>query len=428
MNNLYIKSDLYIGNRSRFASKMVKDSVAVFWGNYRFPMSADMFFDYRQNSDLYYLTGVLDEEAVLVMWKNNSGDVKEYLFISDFDAEAALWDGVEASDDKARETSGIEMVLRISDFEKLFRRIVTDVSGIYVNVNEHNRYRSVLKNKNQVEAEKLMIDYPGHKILRAAPLLAELRMKKTEMEIAVMREACRITGETFKDVCKMLKPGVMEYEVEAEILKGFRSRGATGPAYGSIVAAGEKNCVLHYNDNNRECMDGDLLLLDFGCELAGYASDLSRTLPIGGKFTDRQAAVYESVLKVLKGAKGMLREGVVLNDYHIGVGHLMTEQLIGLGLLDAAEVAKEGGDQLYRKYFMHGTSHYIGLDTHDVGRYDVGLPTGAVVTVEPGIYIPEEGFGIRLENDVVIQPNGKDVVDLMDEVPLEMKDVEGLMG
>lgn len=424
---IIINKNLFTGNRTRFASKMEEDSVAVFWGNYRFPKSADMFFDYRQNSDLYYLTGVLDEEVVLVLWKNPSGVVKEYLFIADFDEEKALWDGVEPSDEKARESSGVEKVLPVSAFEKLFRRIVTEVSKIYVNVNEHNRFRSLVKNKNQVIAEELKRDYPGHEFRRSAPLLAELRMKKSEMEIEIMKKACQITGETFKDVCKMLKPGVMEYEVEAEILRGFRNRGATGPAYGSIVASGAKNCVLHYQDNNRECKDGDLLLLDFGCELNGYASDLSRTLPVNGKFTDRQADVYGAVLNVMEGAKGLLKEGVVLNEYHLQVGDLMTEQLVRLGLLDASDVAGEGGAELYRKYFMHGTSHYIGLDTHDVGKYDVELPAGAVVTVEPGIYIPEEGFGIRLENDVVIQPGGKGVIDLMDGVPLEISEIERLM-
>ncbi len=420
-------SDLFVGNRERFASKMEEDSVAVFWGNFKFPKSADMFFDYRQNSDLYYLTGVLDEEAVLVLCKNPSGVVKEYLFIADFDEEKALWEGVEPSDEKARESSGIEKVLPVSAFEKLFRRIVTEVSKIYVNVNEHNRFRSSVKNKNQVKAEELRRDYPGHEFRRSAPLLAELRVKKSKIEIEIMKKACQITGETFKDVCKMLKPGVMEYEVEAEILRGFRSRGATGPAYGSIVASGSKNCVLHYQDNNRECKDGDLLLLDFGCELNGYASDLSRTLPVNGKFTDRQADVYEAVLKVMEGAKDLLKEGVVLNEYHVQVGELMTEQLVGLGLLEASDVAAEGGSELYRKYFMHGTSHYIGLDTHDVGRYDVGLPAGAVVTVEPGIYIPEEGFGIRLENDVVIQLQGQKVFDLMSEVPLSLEEIQQMM-
>jgi Xaa-Pro aminopeptidase len=406
---------------------MREDSVAIFVGNFRFPKSADMFFDYRQNSDLYYLTGVLDEEARLVLWKNADGVVKEYLFIADADEEKALWDGLEPSDDLARETSGVGKVLPVSQFEKLFRRVVTEVSGIYVNLNEHNRFRSQIKNKNQVMAEDLKRDYPGHDFYRSAPLLAELRMKKSEVEIQIMKAACKITGETFKDVCQMLKPGVMEYEVEAEILRGFRSRGASGPAYGSIVASGAKNCVLHYQDNNRECRDGDLLLLDFGCELSGYASDLSRTLPVNGRFSDRQAEVYKSVLSVMQGAKEILGEGVVLNDYHVQVGELMTKELLGLGLLDANEVAGDGGSELYRKYFMHGTSHYIGLDTHDVGRYDVGLPAGAVVTVEPGIYIPEEGFGIRLENDVVIRPAGQGVIDLMDEVPLEISEIESLM-
>lgn len=422
-----INSKLFAGNRKRFGQKMKSGSVAVFYGNYRFPKSADMFFDYRQNSDLYYLTGSLDEEAVLVLFKTAKDELKEYLFIANFDKEKALWDGLEPSDDKAREISGIDKVFPVSDFDKIFRNLVTSASGIYVNMNEHNRFRSVIKNKNQVEAEKLAKDYPGHKTLRAAPLLAELRMKKSEMELAIMQEACRITGETFKDVCRMLKPGVMEYEVEAEILRGFRSRGATEPAYGSIVAAGKKNCVLHYQDNNQACKSGDLLLLDFGCELHGYASDLSRTLPVSGEFTKRQADVYNSVLSVLKSAKGLLHEGVILNEYHVEIGKLMTEALVGLGLLDQAKVKADGGDQLYRKYFMHGTSHHIGLDTHDVGRYDMGLPAGAVVTVEPGIYIPEEGFGIRLENDVVIQPAGKNVIDLMDEVPLEISDVIGLM-
>lgn len=422
-----IDSKLFIGNRKRFAGEMVDDSVAIFNGNYRFPKSADMFFDYRQNSDLYYLTGILDEEAILLIWKNSAGNVKEYLFIADYDKEKALWDGVEPSDEKAREISGVERVIAVSQFDKLFRRIATEVSGIYVNLNEHNRFSSEIKNKNQVMAEKMKLDYPAHEFHRSAPLLAKLRMTKSKEELEIMGEACRVTGETFMDVCRMLRPGVMEYQVEAEILKGFRSRGATGPAYGSIVAAGEKNCVLHYSDNNRECKAGDLLLLDFGCELNGYASDLSRTLPVSGKFTERQADVYEAVLRVLKGAKDLLREGVVLNDYHVEIGHMMTKELVGLGLLDATEVNADGGDQLYRKYFMHGTSHYIGLDTHDVGRYDMGLPAGAVVTVEPGIYIPEEGFGIRLENDVVIQPGGKPVVDLMEGLPIELKEIEALM-
>lgn len=423
-----IDNALFVGNRERFMKKMIEDSVAVFWGNFRFPKSADMFFDYRQNSDLYYLSGSLDEEAVLVLWKSKTGECKEFLFIADFDDEKALWDGVEPSDDLAREISGIEKVLPVSQFEKMFRRIVTEVSSIYVNVNEHNRFMSEVKNKNEVMAEKLQQQYVGYNFLRSAPLLAEMRVIKSKIEIELMKEACRITGDTFEKVCKFLKPGVFEYEVEAEILANFRRHGATGPAYGSIVAAGEKNCVLHYQDNNRACKDGDLLLLDFGCEKDGYASDLSRTLPINGKYTERQGKVYDSVLNVMKQAKNLLKEGVILNEYHVEVGKIMTEELIKLGLIDKNESKKAGGDQLYRKYFMHGTSHYIGLDTHDVGKYDVGLPAGAVVTVEPGIYIPEEGFGIRLENNVVIQPNGKEVVDIMEFIPLQRSEIEQLMN
>lgn len=428
MPNHELSTKLFLENRARFVSKMDTNSVAVFWGNYRFPLSADLFFNYRQNSDIYYLTGILDEEAILVISKSSEGEVSEYLFIADFDAEKAMWDGVEASDDKARTVSGIENVLRVSNFKRLFRKLANEVSSIYVNLNEHSRYNSSLKNKNQVESENLKIEYTGHNFKRSAPLLADLRTKKSEIELNMMQRACKITGETFKDVCKLLKPGIMEYEIEAEILKGFRGRGATGPAYGSIVASGEKNCVLHYQDNNRMCNDGDLLLLDFGCELNGYASDLSRTLPINGKFNSRQADVYNAVLRVMQGAKKILIEGTVLNDYHVQVGQIMTEELVKLGLLNNADVKKEGGDTLYKKYFMHGTSHYIGLDTHDVGRYDLGLPVGAVVTVEPGIYIPEEGFGIRLENNVVIQSKGSAVIDLMKDVPLEIKEVEGLMN
>ncbi|HNI33613.1 MAG TPA: M24B family metallopeptidase, partial [Chitinophagales bacterium] len=312
-------------------------------------------------------------------------------------------------------------------FDGALKSLMTYCDKVFVNINENDRNDNVVPYKDIRFANELKYNYPAHEIKRLGPIMAKLRSVKHPLEIDTIKHACNITRDAFKRVLQFMKAGVMEYEVEAEIIHEFIRQRATGHAYTPIIASGASACVLHYIENNRACNDGDLVLMDFGAEYANYAADLTRTIPANGKFTQRQKDVYNAVLRVMKQAKTMLKPGVILADYNKEVGQIMEAELIGLGLLDKDAVAKQDKENpLYKKYFMHGTSHFLGIDVHDIGNRYAPMQAGNVFTCEPGIYIPEEKLGIRIENDILITEDG--IIDLMADIPIEVEEIEDLMN
>ena len=423
-----IDKALFEGNRKRFAAALPAGAMAIFNANDEMPRSADGNFPFRQNADLFYLSGIDQEETVLVVFPNCPNPAfSEALFLKQTDEHIAVWEGHKYTKEEARAASGIQNIYWISEFPKVLPMLMNWASSCYLNANEHDRYVHTVPYRDLRFSNEVRQRWPLMRYERSAPIMQQLRQIKSDAEIVLMQQAMDITEKAFRRVLKFVKPGVMEYEIEAEIQHEFLRNRATGQAYGSIIASGPNACVLHYVDNNMACKDGDLLLMDFGAEYANYAADLTRCIPVGGKFTKRQADVYNAVLSVMKFATSRLVVGNRIDDYHKEVGLAMEEQLIKLGLLDAAAVKKQDPERpLYKRYFMHGTSHFLGLDVHDVGNKFEPMKAGMVFTCEPGIYIPEEGLGIRLENDILITAKGN--VDLMARIPLEIKDIEALMA
>lgn len=419
---------LFIENRKRFVSQMKPHSIAVFVSNDEMPRSADAVHTWRQNPDLYHLTGIDQEQTMLILYPDcPNPKQKEILFLRKTNEHIAVWEGHKYTKEEGKAASGIENIVWNDSFESTLHVLMTYAESLYLNMNDHDRASTKVPYLEHRFALEMQAKYPLHKIERSAPIMHKIRSIKSPIEVEAMRHACSITEKAFRRVLAYVKPGVYEYEIEAEITHEFLRNRATGHAYHPIIASGESACVLHYVENNRQCKDGDLILMDFGAEYANYMSDLSRTIPVGGKFTERQKAVYNAVLRVMKYAKSMLRPGTLFDDYNKEVGMAMEEELIKLGLLDAAEVKAQNPDApLYKKYFMHGTSHYIGIDVHDVGFRYAKMEAGMAFTCEPGIYIPEERIGIRLENDIVLTTDGN--VDLMASIPLEAEEIEDLMN
>ncbi|MEL6652556.1 MAG: aminopeptidase P family protein, partial [Bacteroidota bacterium] len=396
--------ELFIHNRANFAAQMLPNTVAIFHANDQVMNNADGMYRFTQNSNTYYFGGLDQEEVILVLFPDAPKDeFKEMLFIRETNEHIQVWEGWKYSKEEAREASGVQTVYWYHQFDDMMRRLISYFEGIYLDINEHMRNSLTTRSAGHRLAEKFQSEFPAHKIHRAAPIAEALRMIKHESEVAQIQTACDITEKAFRRILGFIKPGVWEHEIEAEIQHEFLRNRATGPAYDSIVAGGKNACVLHYIDNNEECHDGDLILMDFGAEYGNYSADLTRTIPINGKFTDRQKDVYNAVLRVMKAATEMLVVGNTLEVYHKRVGELMTEELIGLGLLTREEVDNQDPEApAYKKYFMHGTSHFLGLDTHDVGNWYTPMAAGMVFTCEPGIYIPDENIGIRIENDILI--------------------------
>lgn len=422
-----IPSELFLKNRKKFTEKMKKGSLAVFSSNDILPTNADGHLPFRQNNDIFYLSGVDQEESILVLFPDSFNEKhKEVLFLRETNENIAIWEGAKLTKEDAFEVSGIRTVYWLQDFEKVFKTMAFEAKGIYLNANEHLRADTTVQTRENRFNEWCRKEYPIHQYHRSAPIMHALRSVKEKEEIDLMQIACNITAKGVDRILKFLRPGVKEYEIEAELMHEFLKNRSRGFAYEPIVASGLSACVLHYVENNRECKDGDLILMDFGAEYANYASDLTRTVPVNGKFTDRQKEVYSAVLRVMKKAMNLLKPGVYLTDYHKEVGHLMEEELVALGLLSREEIKNQNPDwPAYKKYFMHGTSHYIGLDVHDVGSWTEPIKEGMVFTVEPGIYIREENIGIRLENDILITKDG--YVDLMKDIPLEIEEIEAAM-
>lgn len=423
-----IDKELFIHNRKLLIENLLPKSIAIVHSNDIYPTNADGTMPFKQNSNLLWLCGIDQEETTLILFPDAPRDEwKEILFIRETNEEIAIWEGAKLTKEQAREISGIQTIYRSHEFDKILKLIIFEAENIYLETNEHVRSSNevpTLSDRNIVRYKSM---FPLHQYQRLAPILGALRSIKHPVEVELLKNACQLTRDAFLRVLRFIKPGVKEYEIEAEYLHEFIRKGASGFAYSPIIASGADSCVLHYIANDKECKDGDILLMDVGVCYAHYNSDMTRCVPVNGKFTQRQREVYDAVLRVMRQAIDMLRPGNNLNDYHKAVGHLMEEELIKLGLLDAEAVKKQDPEKpLYKKYFMHGTSHFLGLDVHDVGpRFPVFQP-GMVFTCEPGIYIREEGLGIRLENDILITPSGP--VDLMADIPVEAEEIEHLMN
>ncbi|MGB0166063.1 MAG: aminopeptidase P N-terminal domain-containing protein [Luteibaculum sp.] len=423
-----IGQELFSRNRAKFASKMAPNSMAIFFSNDILPTNADGTLAFRQNNDLFYLTGVDQEETVLVLYPEAPDpNMREMLFVRETNEHIAVWEGAKLTKEQATKETGIKNVHWTKDLDSKLKTAAFAAAGIYLNANEHLRANTEVETRQDRLNKEIRALFPNHAFLRSAPLMHRLRAKKEAREIELMREACKITEKGFRRLLSFVKPGVKEYEIEAELMHEFLRNRSRGFAYTPIVASGPNACVLHYIENKGECKDGDVLLLDVGAEYANYASDLSRSIPVNGRFTARQKEVYNAVLDVQRKSMDLLKPGVFLNDYHKEVGKLMEDKLLQLGLLDKTDLKNQDPAwPAYKKYFMHGTSHFIGLDVHDVGLWHEPISAGMVFTVEPGIYIQEEGLGIRLENDILITENGYD--DLMKNIPIEAEEIEDLMN
>ena len=423
-----INSQLFIDNRKKFVQELPPNSMAIILASDEMPRSADQAFVFRQNPDLFWLSGIDQEKTALIIYPDCPNPLyREALFLRKTNEVIAVWEGHKYTMPEARETSGIQQIFWEESFEPALKSLMTYCDRVFINLNENDRSDNVVPYKDIRFANELKYNYPAHEIKRLGPIMAKLRSVKHPVEIELMQRACNITRDAFKRVLKFVKPGVMEYEVEAEIIHEFIRQRGNGHAYTPIIASGYNACVLHYIENNRVCNDGDLLLMDFGAEYANYAADLTRTIPVNGRFTQRQKDVYNAVLRVMKQAKTMLKPGAILADYNKEVGNIMESELIGLGLLDKDKVANQDpANPLYKKYFMHGTSHFLGIDVHDIGNRYAPMQAGNVFTCEPGIYIPEEKLGIRIENDILITQDG--IVDLMADIPIEVEEIEDLMN
>ena len=424
-----INSALFIKNRKNFASLMQKNSLAIFNSNDIYPISADSTMPFEQHRDLFYLSGVDQEESVLMLFPDCPNEnLREVLFLTETNEHIAVWEGEKLTKEAAFNTSGVQTVFWLQDLEKVLFEMTTYCDTFYINTNEHYRANIVTETREDRFTKWLLAKYPAHSVAKSNPILQRLRAVKDPIELDLMQQACDITEKGFRRILNFIQPGVWEYEIEAELIHEFIKNRSKGFAYTPIIASGNNANVLHYIENNQQCKAGDLILFDIAAEYANYKSDLSRTVPVSGKFSERQKAVYNAVNHVKKEATKLLTPGTIWKDYHVEVGGIMTAELLKLGLLDKADVQNEDKNwPAYKKYFMHGTSHHIGLDTHDYGLLHKPMEANMVFTVEPGIYIPEEGFGIRLEDDVVVQENGAPF-NLMGNIPIEADEIEALMN
>lgn len=423
-----IDNALFIRNRKEFYKHLAPNSLAVFNSNDIYPTSADGTMPFKQHKDIFHLSGVDQEESILVVFPDcKEKELKEVLFVIETNEHIATWEGEKLTKEKATEVSGIQNVVWTKDFEATFAKMMSLAENVYLNTNEHLRANTEVETREDRFVKWCKEHYPVHTFKRAAPIMHHVRSMKHPIEIDLMQKACNITEKGFRRLLGFIKPGVWEHEIEAELWHEFIRNRSMGFAYTPIIAGGGNACVLHYIENDQECKDGDLILMDFGAEYANYSSDMTRTIPVNGRFTDRQKQIYNAVLRVKNQANDILQPGITLKDYHIEVGEMMTKELLDLKLLTSNEVKKQDPAwPAYKRYFMHGTSHYIGLDTHDVGSWSDPIEESQVFTIEPGIYIKEEGIGIRLEDDYVIKSGGNH--NLMGEIPIEIEEIEDLMN
>ena len=422
-----ISKEFFLRNRAQLRGLLKPNSVVVVHSNDVMPTNADGTMGFKQNSDLYHLTGVdQDETTLLLMPDASDPKEREILFVRETSEEIAVWEGEKLTKDKAREISGVERVEWSSAFDGLLSRLIFQAEHVYLVSNEHPRAAQTVECRNARFIRECQKRWPLHRYERLAPLMHRMRMIKDEAEVQMIRKACDITEAGFRRLLGFIKPGVGEWEIEAELLHEFVRRGSRGFAYPPIIGSGAGSCVLHYVENDKLCRDGDVLLLDVAAEYGGWNSDMTRTVPVNGRFTKRQRQVYDAVLRIFRAANELLRPGIKPVDYQKQVVEITERELVGLGLFSAKEAKAQGPDKpLVRKYFMHGVSHHLGLDVHDVSPPNEPIAEGMVFTIEPGIYLREENLGIRLENDFFI---GRDRnIDLMKSIPLEAEEIEELM-
>lgn len=424
-----LKATFYSKTRADFMAQMKGNSLAVFNSNDIYPVSADSTLPFAQHRDIFYLSGVDQEESILVLFPDAyEAKHREILFLRETNTHIAVWEGAKLTKAQAVELTGIQTVYWLKDFDRVFQELTTQCSTFYFNTNEHYRQDVTTQTREDRFILHCKDKYPAHGVAKSNPILQALRAVKHKEEIAQIQRACDITGKGFRRLLSFIRPGVWEYEIEAELIHEFIRHRSKGFAYTPIIASGNNANVLHYTQNNAQCKAGDLVLMDVAAEYGNYSSDLTRTVPVSGQFNSRQKEVYEAVLRVKKAATKLLVPGTLWKEYHLEVGKIMTAELLQLGLLDKADIQNQSADApAYKRYFMHGTSHHIGLDTHDYGLLHLPMEAQMVFTVEPGIYIPEEGFGIRLEDDVVIQSKGEPL-NLMESIPIEVEEIESLMN
>jgi len=424
-----INSELFKKNRKNFIAKMKPNSVAFFNSNDIYPVSADSTLPFEQQRDIFYLSGVDQEESVLMLTTNSQKTrYKEVLFLKETSPHIAVWEGPKLDKNQAYETSGIETVFWLDEMEKIIDDVMQNCETIYYNHNEHYRAKVEVETREERFNKWIESKFENKRKERSNPILQRLRSIKDPIEIKLIQRACDITEKGFRRVLNFVKDGVWEYEIEAEFIHEFLINRSKKFAYTPIIASGNNANILHYIENNKQCRDGELILMDVGAEYANYSSDMTRTIPVSGRYTQRQKDIYNAVLRVKNNATKMLVTGTDWKKYHVEVGKLMTSELLGLKLLDKSDIQNETKDKpAYKKYFMHGTSHHMGLDTHDYGLLDDPMVENMVFTVEPGIYLPDENFGVRLEDDVVIQKNGSPI-NLMKDIPIEIEEIEDLMN
>ena len=428
MKYLPIDRDLFIQNRKRFVEQLKAKSIAVFNSNDILPTSADGTHPFIQQTDLFYLSGIDQEESTLVICPDAKEEKhREILFVKETNEQIALWEGKKYTQEDATSVSGIKTIYWNHEFNDIFKTLAFQSDNIYLNTNEHLRAVTRVETRDERFLKWCRRSFPLHNYERLAPIMHELRAVKSSLEVELIKKACSITDKAFRRLLGFIKPGVWEFEIEAEIYHEFLRNRSRGPAFETIVASGVDSCTLHYVKNDKQCQDGDLVLMDFGAEYANYAADLTRTVPVNGRFSKRQREVYHAVLNVQKAATRLLKPGKTLDEYTTKVGKIMETELIGLGLLDTDEVKKQSEDKpLYKKYFPHGTSHHLGLDVHDYGDRHRKFEPGMVFTCEPGIYIRDEAIGIRIENDILITED--EPLDLTAGIPREADEIEELMN
>ncbi len=427
MKNLPLNPGLFVQNRERFVSKMKKNAIAIIVSNSETPSNGDAIYKFRQNSDLYWLSGITQEDSLVILFPDNPDPkYREILVLVRPNELKEKWDGRRLRANEARDVSGMKTIVWLDSLEAMLQPWVHLADSIYLDSNENDRKASLLKTRDYLFIDEMKSRYPLHNFERAARILKETRAIKTPAEIEVIQKAIDITENTFRRLLKFIRPGVMEYEIEAEIVHSFLSQRATGEAYGSIIAGGDRARTLHYVSNNQECKDGELILMDFGAEYGGYCADLTRTIPVNGKFTRRQKTVYNACLHLHDYAKSLLKPGITILEYTEKVGEEATQQFLKIGLLKKSDVKNEDPEnRAYRKYLSHGISHHLGIDVHDLGTRTEPIKQGMVFTVEPGIYIEQEQMGVRIENNLWISKSGNK--DLMKNIPITVEEIETLM-
>lgn len=427
MKNLPLNSEIFSTNRRRFIEKMEPGSIAIFNSNDELPMNGDAQFRFKQNSDLYWLTGIDQEDTMLVLFPSNPDPkFREVLVLVRPNELKEKWDGHRLRAAEGKEISGISSIIWLDMLDAMLQTWIHLADTIYLNTNENDRKANRVPVRDYRYVQEMKERYPLHQYKRSARILKELRGVKTALEIEVVQKAVDITESAFRRLLRFIKPGVFEYEIEAEIFHEFLRQRATGAAYSSIIASGDRARTLHYISNNQECKDGELILMDFGAEYGGYNADLTRTVPVNGKFTGRQREVYNACLHLHEYAKSILKPGITIVDYTEKVGEEATKTFIKIGLLKESDVKNEDGDnRAYRKYLYHGISHHLGIDVHDLGTRTEPLQAGMLLTIEPGIYIEEEKLGIRIENNVWLTENGSK--DLFSNIPITADEIESLM-